>query len=130
MQKNKKNGFLFFDLLIALMIVMTFVTLAFSTLSFLTSCYTTHKEYLFASDIINEILYRIDIAEQLPSKSVKKLGPIDFVITVDREVGMHTPIGVVNQMSFLVLTVSWINYRNGVESITLKTLNKGEIFQQ
>ena len=128
MQKNKKNGFLFFDLLIALMIAMTFVTVVLSILCFLMSHYTLHKEYIFAGDIISEVLYRIDIGEQLSLRDVKRFGQTDFVITVDREMISHTPIGGIDQMQLVILTVSWISCRNVTEAMRLKTLDKSKLF--
>lgn len=130
MQKNKKNGFLFFDLLVALMMALIFVTIVFSVLCFLTSRYTIHKEYIFAENIISEALYKIDIGDQLSSKSINKLDQTDFVLTVDREIMLHTPFEGVDRVELIILAVSWVGCRNTTETIKVKTLDKVKLFAQ
>lgn len=127
MQKNKNGGFVFFDLLTSLVIVMMFIIFVSTAASLVVYYYTVHKEYIIAKNIMFDVLYKIDIGEQLPSKFVKTVFEKDFIVAVNEENVPHDLIGTINQMPILVITTIWISVLGNYEKISLTVLNKKKI---
>jgi len=122
MQKNNKNGFFFFDLLVSLMIIMTFITIIFFTVSLLMYHYTVNKQFLLAENIMSQVLYSIEKGDYVSSSKNIKNQNFDFTITIETENVPHTPLFNVTNMSLFLVTVSWFDPREKEQSITFKTL--------
>lgn len=117
MQKNEKNGFLFFDLLIALMLLMIFITIICSTVSLLISSYLIQKQFLCAENLMHDILCKIESTDKFLPKVAFKIDGTDFIVTVEVKYIEHSPFFEFKDMKVFNITVQWVNYCGRVETL-------------
>jgi len=121
--KNNKNGFLFFDLLVSLMVVMIFINVIFSTLSLLLYYYRTNKQFLLAQCVMSKILSDLEQGKKVKLNGIIEGDAVEFTITTDNIKVNHTPFFGVTSMSLFLITVSWIDSRAEQQKVSSMKLD-------